>query len=90
MPPTRWGGYRGAVVLRAALGMPVRRYLLWLRLRDAIAQLARGVSITTVAHAAGFADAAHLDRTFRRMLGFTPSTARQVSQFVQSPLPRRG
>jgi AraC-like DNA-binding protein len=74
---------RLAHLLRPALGMPARRYLLWLRLRDAIGELARGASITAAAHAAGFADAPHLDRTFRRMLGFTPSTALAVSQFVQ-------
>ncbi|MGQ0540789.1 MAG: helix-turn-helix domain-containing protein [Blastocatellia bacterium] len=53
--------------------VPVRRYLLWLRLRDAIHLLARGGSLTETAHAAGFADSAHLTRTFRGMLGITPS-----------------
>lgn len=74
---------RLAHLLSAEIRMPARRYLLWLRLRDALQALARGVSITTAAHAAGFADAPHLDRTFRRMLGFTPSAALRVSKFVQ-------
>jgi AraC family transcriptional regulator len=75
---------RLAHLLRPALGLPVRRYLLWLRLRDALGEIARGATVTEAAHAAGFADAPHLDRTFRRMLGFTPSAARRVSQFVQA------
>ena len=74
---------RLAHLLRPHLGLPVRRYLLWMRLRDAIQEIARGASTTAAAHAAGFADASHRDRTFRRMLGFTPSAARAVSQFVQ-------
>jgi len=53
--------------------VPVRRYLLWLRLREAIHLLARGVSLTDSAYDAGFADSAHLTRTFRAMLGITPS-----------------
>jgi AraC-like DNA-binding protein len=53
--------------------VPVRRYLLWLRLREAIHLLARGVSLTDSAYEAGFADSAHLTRTFRGMLGITPS-----------------
>lgn len=64
---------RLAHLFRAQTGLPVRRYLLWLRLGDALRQLAHGVSLTTVAHAAGFADSAHFSRTFRRMLGITPS-----------------
>src|SRR5262245_15328902 len=80
---------RLAHLLRPHLGLPIRRYLLWLRLRDALREMARGATITEAAHAAGFADAPHLDRTFRRMLGFTPSAALGVSQFVQdSPASR--
>ena len=74
---------RVAHLLRAHLGLPVRRYLLWLRLRDALREMAGGATITQAAHAAGFADAPNLDRTFRRMLGFTPSAALRSSQFVQ-------
>ena len=32
-----------------------------------------GASVTRAAHHAGFADGAHMTRTFRRMLGATPS-----------------
>jgi len=64
---------RLAHLFRAHTGLPVRRYLLWLRLGDALQQLAHGVSLTTAAHAAGFADSAHFSRTFRAMLGITPS-----------------
>lgn len=53
--------------------VPVRRYLLWLRLRDAMHLLAQGTSLTEVAHEAGFADSAHLTRTFRSLLGIAPS-----------------
>src|SRR5262245_37189419 len=81
---------RLAYLFRSQLGVPVRRYLLWLRLRDAVQEMTRGATITQAAHAAGFADTPHLDRTFRRMLGFTPSAALHVSEFVQDepgPLP---
>ena len=71
-------------LFRAEIGLPPRRYRLWLRLRDAIRELEKGCSITEAAHAAGFADVAHLSRTFRTMLGFTPSTLLQVSRFVQA------
>ncbi len=80
---------RLAHLLSAQMGLPARRYLLWLRLRDAIGELTRGASITEAAHAAGFADGAHFSRTFRRMLGFTPSDALQVSRFVQDAPARR-
>jgi AraC-like DNA-binding protein len=56
-----------------SVGVPVRPYILWLRLQRAACDLMNGDSVTSAAHRAGFSDAAHLTRTFRRMLGATPS-----------------
>jgi AraC-like DNA-binding protein len=62
--------------------VPVRRYLLWLRLRDALHLLAAGGSLTETAHEAGFADSAHLTRTFRISLGIAPSELVKESSVV--------
>ncbi|MEV4188993.1 helix-turn-helix domain-containing protein, partial [Streptosporangium canum] len=47
----------------------------WARLLHAIEQVRRGATLTEAAHAAGFADSAHLTRTCRAMFGITPSQA---------------
>ncbi|MGN9847019.1 helix-turn-helix transcriptional regulator [Nonomuraea sp. H19] len=52
------------------LGLPFRPYVLWMRLRAALSALSDGALLTEAAHVAGFADAAHLSRTFRRMGSF--------------------
>jgi AraC-like DNA-binding protein len=51
------------------LGIPFRRYRTWLRLRAAVSQIARGASVTTAAHEAGFFDSAHLAREHRKTFG---------------------
>lgn len=65
------------------VGVPLRPYLRWLKLERAGAALAAGAPPGEAAHAAGFADAAHMTRTFRRMFGVTPSDLRRRSQSVQ-------
>ena len=60
-----------------SVGVPLRPYVLWLRLQCGAGELARGKSVADAAYAAGFSDAAHFTRTFRRMIGATP---RQVLQ----------
>jgi AraC family transcriptional regulator len=54
-------------------GMALRPYILWRRFLRAWELVSAGVPLSTVAHEAGFADAAHLSRTSRRMFGFPPS-----------------
>jgi AraC-like DNA-binding protein len=54
-----------------ALGLPFRRYLLWRRVQRAFVALKAGDDVTTAAHAAGFADAAHCARTLKAMFGVT-------------------
>jgi AraC-like DNA-binding protein len=63
---------RFAHVFTESMGTPLRPFVRWLRLRRAARELVSGRSATHAAHVAGFADAAHLTRTFRRMLGGTP------------------
>jgi AraC-like DNA-binding protein len=60
----------------AETGLPYRGYALWLRLGRAVDVFATGGSLTDAAHEAGFADSAHLSRTFRRMFGLAPSSLR--------------
>lgn len=54
-------------------GLPFKTYLLWLRLTRAVDRIREGASMTAAAHEAGFADSAHLSRTFRRMFGVAPT-----------------
>lgn len=60
-------------VFTTSVGVPLRSYVLWLKLQRAAALLARGIGVTEAAHAAGFADGAHLTRSFWRMFGMRPS-----------------
>lgn len=56
------------------IGIPLRRYVVWLRLRRAIERVLQGASWTEAAHAAGFSDSAHLSRSFRGTFGISPSS----------------
>ncbi|MGK3987279.1 AraC family transcriptional regulator [Sorangium sp. So ce136] len=55
------------------VGLPMRAYLRWKRLRRAIAAVEGGASLSAAAAAAGFADSAHLSRVFREQFGMTPT-----------------
>lgn len=59
----------------ASCGLPLRSYRKWHRLIRALQAISEGHNLTTAAHAAGFADAAHFSRSFRSLLGLDPSSA---------------
>lgn len=64
--------------VRELIGMPLRPYVRWLRLRQALTLAATGESLTRAAQDAGFADAAHLTRTMQRHFGVAPSDVIQA------------
>ena len=55
-------------------GVPLRRYVVWTRLRRAVESVLQGASWTEAAHAVGFSDSAHLSRSFRDNFGIAPSS----------------
>lgn len=55
----------------ASVGIPMRSYRRWQRLLVAAEAIAGGAGLTEAAHAAGFADAPHLARTFRDHFGLS-------------------
>jgi AraC-like DNA-binding protein len=65
-------------------GMAMRPYILWRRFLRVWDLLMAGESISAAAHRAGFADAAHLTRTSRRMFGLAPSALQLASPLRQS------
>lgn len=72
--------------LQDSIGIPLRKLLLWQKLRRALETLNSAQGATEVAHAAGFADSAHLSRICLRTFGLRPSQANdhkilQVNRF---------
>jgi len=59
-----------------AAGLPFRAYVRWLRLQRAVRTLADGCTLTEAAYMAGFADSAHLTRTFVATFGVRPAPLR--------------
>jgi AraC-like DNA-binding protein len=55
------------------IGMGLRQYILWRRFVAVWELRMNGASLSSAAHAAGFADSAHLTRTSRSMMGIPPS-----------------
>ena len=62
-------------VFKAATGMTFREFKRWTALCAATRQIAAGQLVRTAAMDAGFADTAHLTRTFRAAFGTTPTLA---------------
>ncbi|AQT96080.1 MULTISPECIES: helix-turn-helix domain-containing protein [Pseudomonas] len=57
------------------LGLPVRRLVLWRRLRIALQLALAGGTLTEAAHGAGFADSAHFSRTMKQLFGVTAAAS---------------
>lgn len=57
-------------------GMALRPYILWRRFLKVWELGMAGESFSSAAHQAGFADAAHLSRTSKRMFGISPTSMR--------------
>lgn len=73
-------------LFKQQVGLPFSRYLLWRKLTRAMVAIASERTISAAAHAADFADAAHLTRTFYQMVGMAPSVLMR-GEFAEIPSP---
>lgn len=55
------------------VGISIRSYLLWVKMRKAAELFVQDLPRMEVAHAIGFSDSAHLSRSFRSHFALTPS-----------------
>jgi AraC-like DNA-binding protein len=65
-------------VFTESVGVPLRPYVLWLRLQSACGEMMAGANLTQAAHRAGFADAAH----------FKPNGKTNDGDYRHGPHPR--
>jgi AraC-like DNA-binding protein len=77
---------RFAHLFKEQVGLPFTRYMLWRKLTRAMVGIASERTISAAAHAADFADAAHLTRTFHQMVGMAPSVLMR-GEFAEFPSP---
>lgn len=74
---------RFAHLFKEETHIPVRQYLSWLRLLDALKMIIRGVSFTEAALESGFTDLPHLHKTFTHYFGVKLSAYLKNSRFLQ-------
>jgi AraC family transcriptional regulator len=67
-------------VFRRVEGVPLHRYLLQLRLAQALVELPHASDLTTLALALGFSSHSHFTAAFRRAFNCTPSCFREASR----------
>jgi len=65
-------------VFTESVGIPLRPFLLWLKLQRAAVAITTGTSLAAAADQAGFSDAAHMTRTFQQQFGVPPSALRRT------------
>lgn len=64
-------------------GIPIKKYLQWKRLIDGVNTIIKGNDFTFASYEAGFADSAHMSRTFKEMFGINLTDIFHRSRSVQ-------
>ncbi len=71
-------------LFKLEMGIPLRKYLLWRKLKLAAQSLCTGNDFTTAAFEAGFSDLPHLSKFFKETFGITMKDLFSNSRFIQS------
>lgn len=70
-------------LFKEQIGISIKRYLLWIKMQRAVSVVLSGQDFTYAAYEAGFADSAHLSRTFKDHFGINLSDVFKNSRSLQ-------
>ncbi len=70
-------------LFKEEVGVPIRRFRQWHRMRVVAALVSKNKTLTDAALDAGFADSSHFSRAFRNMFGITPSSVFSRAAHIQ-------
>jgi AraC-like DNA-binding protein len=69
------------------VGMPIKQYVVWLRMLAVLEQFSSSEQLSALAHGQGFADQAAFTRAYREMWGRTPTSFRRTARIVSAGSP---
>ncbi len=67
-------------LFRKHVGLSIRQYVLWARIRRATEAVVGGMLLTEAAHEAGFSDSAHFTHSFRSTFGLPPNLLKLIGE----------
>lgn len=68
-----------ATVFRQKYGVTVGEFVRHLKIQHACSEIENGISLSTIALDAGFADQSHFSKTFKQRIGMTPTEYRRIA-----------
>ena len=71
-------------LFKEQVGIPIRKYILWTKVLLVLKKVFETKNIREAAFYAGFSDAPHFNRTFKKMFGLHPTSILKNSQNVQA------
>lgn len=69
-------------LFKAQVGQPIQNFILWMKVVDSLNLVLKGKPLTQCAYDVGFWDGAHMNRSYRELLGVAPSEVKKYEDDI--------
>ncbi len=70
-------------LFKQQVGQPIQNFMLWMKIVDSLNLIVKGNKVEETAYATGFWDAAHMNRSYKTLLGVTPGAIQQLNGAIK-------
>lgn len=70
-------------LFKKQVGQPIQSFILWIKVITSLNLVLKGKQITNAAYDTGFWDASHMNRSYKEILGVTPSTIKKYEKSLR-------